>query len=290
MKDFLPNHIIILLKRLGIPLIFLSLTRIFFYLFNLSYFPHASFLDFVVGIWFDLITITLYYSPLILIYILPLPIRGYRLFQLPWKWLFILILLVLVGLNLADVVYYPYTNKRSTYDLLTILTSGSDIKQLIPTFLTEFWYLFILLFLFIWGTHKIYNRIGEDKNTFANGNKKYYMRQFLSFIIVLPIAIIVARGGAQLRPVGIVEVSKYTSNENAPIVLNTPFAMIKSVGKQGVEQKEYFTSLDQTKKYIDPIQTSNPLGILPKNTNVVLIILESFGKEFIGFYQKPDGK
>lgn len=290
MKDLLPNHIKILLKRLGVPLVFLTLTRIIFYLFNISYFPNASFFDFIAGIWFDLITIALYYAPLILVYILPVPIRGYHLFQVSWKWLFIIILLILFSLNLTDIVYYAYTNKRSTSDLLSFLASGSDIFQLIPTLLTEFWYLFILLFLFIWGTNKLYLKIGEDDSRFSTWSKSIFVRDFLSFIVALPIFIIVARGGIQLRPVGIVEVSKYTTNENAPIVLNTPFAMIKSLGKQGVEQKNYFSSIELTKDYINPVQKSNPLNILPKNTNVVLVILESFGKEFIGFYQKPDGK
>ena len=55
----IPGEIKVLFLRLGLAMLPLTLTRIIFYLFNLSSFKSVSPLDFLAGSWFDAITIAL---------------------------------------------------------------------------------------------------------------------------------------------------------------------------------------------------------------------------------------
>jgi phosphoglycerol transferase MdoB-like AlkP superfamily enzyme len=69
--------------------------------------------------------------------------------------------------------------------------------------------------------------------------------------------------------------------ENSAFVLNTPFTIVKSWNKKGLEEKHYF-SIKTEKSLFNPIKTSIPQNLLPEKTNVMIIILESFGNEWVG--------
>ena len=62
---------LMLLKRLGISLFCLFLTRIVFFIANREAFTDVSFSDFFFGSWFDLITVSLLMLPYWALYLLP---------------------------------------------------------------------------------------------------------------------------------------------------------------------------------------------------------------------------
>jgi phosphoglycerol transferase MdoB-like AlkP superfamily enzyme len=254
-----------------------------FYIFNITSFENTRIIDFVSGIWFDAIAICLAFLILAIIYLFPLPIRGYRIFQVVNKTIFMVIVLAMIALNLLDFEYFAYTSKRSTIDLFSVLAAGSDFKQNVTVFITDFWHLLLMLItsaVIIW---KWYSKIGESNETFKNKPKNFYVTNTVSYILVLTLFVIVGRGGFQLRPVGILEASNFTSSQNTALVLNTPFTMIKSFDNKVLEEQDFFSTIEATEKYFNPIQKSQPLHLLPDSTNVVIIILESFGSEFVGF-------
>lgn len=281
--NLIPIHVKILLKRLLIPLTFLSITRILFYFFNASSFSTARITDFISGIWFDAIAICLAYLPFAFIYLFPLPIRGYRLFRFVMKTLFFTTTLVIIALNLLDFEYFAYTSKRSTMDLFSVLAAGSDLKQNITSFISDFWHLLLILFVCMIIIWKWYKKIGEPTETFQTKPKLFYPINIIAMCVVIATFIVIGRGGFQLRPVGILEASNFTSSQNTALVLNTPFTMMKSWDQKGLEEPNYFSSIEETEKYFNPVQISQPLELLPDSSNVVILILESFGSEFIGF-------
>jgi phosphoglycerol transferase MdoB-like AlkP superfamily enzyme len=79
------------------------------------------------------------------------------------------------------------------------------------------------------------------------------------------------------------EASQYANPENSAFVLNTPFTMLKSYGKERLEIKHYYSEQEE-KTIFNPIQVSQPQHILPDGTNVVIIMLESFGNEYVGAF------
>lgn len=259
--------------RLGIVLLMLSLTRIIFYLFNIESFPEAGVWDFILGIFFDIITVCLLFLPFVIIGLMPLTKI------LKWKNIFLksyfhLLNSSMLALNLMDIEYFEYTNKRSTFDLFSILAAGEDFNQLFTTFLSQFWYIIFIFLILIAVSEWLYRKTNFIKNESYNWKKS-----LINFSIFVPLLIILARGGMQLKPIGPIEAARFGNPQNTALVLNTTFTMIKSFGKEQLELKNYFDE-NRALSYFNPIQRSNPQHILSEKTNVVLLILESFGNEF----------
>lgn len=278
MFSVIPSHIRQLFKLMGVALVLMTLTRVIFHLFNKVSFPEITFIDYVYGCWFDCITLALLYLPFLIFYAFPLNIRQYKWHRTTSFILFLVTTVLIVGLNLTDVEYFKYTSKRSTIDLLSFLTTGSDFKQLITTFIADFWYLILFLIAFIYGLYFFWKRVHKSEETSSIG------KNILFYLITIGLFVFIGRGGFVFKPVGVLDVARFVNTSKTAFVLNTPFTMLKSIGSEGLEQKNYYSTIEETEKYFNPIQTSQPQHILPDGTNVVIIILESFGKEFINFY------
>ena len=285
--EILPSHVKTLLNRLGIALLMLYLTRLIFLFFNLSAFQNLTFADFFVAIWFDLITMGLFFLPYYGLYLLPLPIREYKLYKVFFKISFHLINTLLIALNLMDVEYFIYTSKRSTFDLFSMLSTGDDLSQLWMTFLRDFWILILFLIVLVTISEILYRKTQVTRPLSSNKRFSFYKVNIISFILIGPLFFIIGRGGFGLKPTGIIEASRYYKTENTAFMLPTAFTMIKTIDQGSLELKKYLP-LEKEQQLFSPIHTSHPQQILPNGTNVVLIMLESFGTEFIGAFN--DGK
>src|SRR5699024_9565894 len=74
--------------------------------------------------------------------------------------------------------------------------------------------------------------------------------------------------------------SKMTISQNAPIVLNTGLTIIKTIDIPVLEEKRFFP--EGSPHIYQPIHHGSTSLRLRKNLNVMVIILESFGNEWIG--------
>lgn len=291
MKSFLnktPKHLTVLLKRLGIVLLMLFVTRIVFFVFNSEAFPHLRFLDLFLAIWFDLITIGLFFIPFYALYLLPIPIRGYKWHSVFFKILFHLTNGILIALNLLDVEYFKYTSKRSTFDLFSMISAGSDFSQLATTFIKDFWFLILALIVLLFFSEMLYRKTQILLSTFSTKSKNFYLINTIVFVLIAPSLFIIGRGGFALKPIGIIEASTYTKGINTTLVMTTPFTMVKTIDQTGVTTKNYFSTAE-AENYFNPIKKTQPQHILPDGTNVMVILLESFGIEFIGAYNDGEG-
>lgn len=270
-----------LLKQLGIVALFLMLGRILFHTLNIQSFTNVGFKDYIAGFYFDCITISLVFLPYSVIYFLPLTGLFSKIKNYTLRTYYILSNSLLVALNLLDCEYFKYTFKRSTVDAFQFVTTGNDMNQLAGSFLLDFWYLLFLLIFFLFIIFRI-----TKKFDFAPAVNSV-SSTLLHYVCILPIFILIGRGGIQLKPVGIVEAAKFAEPEHTALVLNTPFTLIKSYGKQELELKKYYSEAELNEIF-RPTKNSNPQNILPKNTNVVIILLESFGNEHVGFFNHSE--
>jgi phosphoglycerol transferase MdoB-like AlkP superfamily enzyme len=69
------------------------------------------------------------------------------------------------------------------------------------------------------------------------------------------------------------------------IVLNTPFSIIRTIDKQPLKEKHYFTDEELEQIYTPIHYPADSVGEF-KPLNVVVIIMESFAKEYIGAYNR----
>jgi len=282
----IPLNAKILIYRLGIVLLLLTVIRILFYSFNLGSFKEALLSDFFIGAWFDLITISLFFFPFIISSLIPFNGKGLVVKDRVMNLYFHVTSTLLYALNLMDIEYFKYTTKRSTFDLFAILSAGSDFKQLLLSFITDFWVLLMFLGFILVIHFKFFKWTRKFQEKFKSSVQNWKV-SILFMLLLTSIFIITGRGGLQLKPVGIIEAAQYTRTENSALILNTGFTMIKSYGKERLEFKTYFSAKEELKIF-NPIQISSPQHILPDGTNVVLIILESFGNEFVGQFNGCD--
>jgi phosphoglycerol transferase MdoB-like AlkP superfamily enzyme len=267
----------LLLKRLGIALACFSMCRFLFYFFNHNLFPDLPSAAFFYGIRFDLAAVALCYLPVIILGILPIPAQKNRLYQTVSKTIFHLINSLALLLNCIDIGYYEFTSKRMTADFFSFASLGDDFVVLLPEYIADFWYLALIWLCMIAFSVCLYRRTQQ-------AIPKTVQFRFLPQMIIIPIVfgltVVAGRGGLQLKPINIITAGQHVETRYAAVVLNTPFTIAKTSYRQELKPVNYFDAAELT-RYFNPIviqQNRQPIDSL----NIVIIIMESFSKEYIG--------
>jgi phosphoglycerol transferase MdoB-like AlkP superfamily enzyme len=277
------QHLFVLLKKIGLLLFIYGVCRLLFYLFNFSHFSDINFTEliylFVVSIKFDLSVIILLNSLFIILWLLPIPFREKSYYQTSLKWLFIIPNSIGFLANCVDLAYFQFTLKRTTADVFNFFGGeiGNDLGHLLPVFLVDYWYVFI-----IWGilTAILIRFYGKKEQKAAIWTKKEFGIQFLVFAIAIAVSVLLYRGGLQLKPINAVDAAQYTSSKNVPFIISTPFSILKTLDLESIEPHTYFENEKEIESIYMPIQFAKKADF--QKSNVVLIILESFSKEYIG--------
>ncbi|MBN2863284.1 MAG: LTA synthase family protein, partial [Bacteroidales bacterium] len=293
---FSGNVIVVLLYRILLILFLFSLCRIGFYLFNYKMFPGITLPEFLSimkgGLVFDISAIVYINMIFIVMQILPFDFRYNELYQRALKYLFFITNGLALAINCSDFVYYRFVFKRATFDVFKTFENESNLLKLFFKFLIDYWpvtlFCFFLWFLMVF----LYNKIKLKKPQPAN-RTLYYALNILAIPLIATFVVGAARGGLNesLRPITISNAARYVNSPgNVAIVLNTPFSLMKTSGKKVLEKYSFFDEQKLKELY-------NP-HYIPDSTktfsaeNVVIIILESFSREYIGSLNKDleDGK
>lgn len=277
--------------RLVVILLLFTLCRIGFYVFNASYFPEMTTGTLVKilygGLRFDL-TAILYINALnILLTIVPVDLRFNRVYQLVLKYLFFLLNGIAIAANVADFVYYRFTLRRTTADIFDEFNEGPGAPGLLFRFLIDYWYASLLLFALLWLMVKLYNWI-KIEGPMLKSRAAYYIFGILSIPLIAYLFIGAVRGGFRhsTRPITLSNAGEFVTHSNqTSIVLNTPFSIFRTIGKNKVKKVNYYTNQDELNSVFNPIHIpSDTVSFRPMN--VVVILLESFSKEFFGVFNK----
>jgi phosphoglycerol transferase MdoB-like AlkP superfamily enzyme len=292
------NYYKIILYRLLTAFILLWLSRLLFYVFNTAYFAHLSFTEVLAilfyGIRFDLSSLFLLNSVFIILMALPLPFRKYRLYRSFSAFFFYLGNIAGLLTNFVDIIYFRFTQKRMTGDIFSYLQAEGNVETLMPQFLRDFWYYLLIFLMFVAALIYFSEKI-KFKTQNSNRNRiTFYSLQMAGFIAALGISVIAIRGGLQLKPINIITAGNYTEARNAPLLLNTPFTIMKTFNQAGLQRLTYFDEVKLASVY-SPVHPSKEIQVLYNDTvfrkkNVVVIIMESFSSEHIGAFNKhlPD--
>lgn len=278
-KRFRAQHVRNFWWMLLLTVCVLTILRIAFFFIHKNAFAEVGVKDWLVGFAFDWVTVCIYFLPFAILHFLPVFHRSNRVYRI-WSVLyFSTVNLVLLVLNLIDLEYFSFTGKRSTSDLFAITSAGSDIKQLLSTFLIEFWWMWVILILIVIALRWAYKKVIRPEKQMT---KKEILPDFVVLLFSVLIVVLIGRGGWGLRPVGTIEAAQFTKTSNTALVLNTGFTMLKSYGKEGINFIEYFKER-KANKLFNPVQKTKPANLLPDKSNVVIIMLESFGNEWMAF-------
>jgi len=281
------SHIILLLKRIVLILILLQLSRLVFLLFNYINFQENSFFEFIkiftFGTVYDISALLLFNLLFLLLSILPFNFISNKKYQIVLKYLFILTNAILLLANFVDIEYFKFTNKRTTFDVFSLMFLGDDTAMILPQFIKDFWYIIILWLVFVLSIIKFYPK--KDIIFKKRLNLQIGIYRLLIMIGIVALSAFLIRGFG-LRPLAINGFSKYTKTQNIPLIVNTPFSIIRTLNHTSLKEKNYYNKTELV-KYINPIKQYKTEKDF-SNKNVVIIILESFGNNYTGFYNnKP---
>ena len=255
-----------------------SLLRMLFLLFNWDLFGDVLVWDFIVGMRYDGISIALWFFPFHVLSLIGIW-WNHTIIQKTTEFFLFLGIVISILLTAVDFKYFEFTLKRTTSDVLMFFGEGGDIWSLIPQFIVDFWYLFFLAALLIYGCIKFFRTTSTmNSENFSTG--KWPLKVFFS-IIILGSYVLMGRGGFQLIPLKTIDAVMFTTPQNVPIVLNTPFTLIKTFGKSIMTPVEYYSE-EELSTIFNPVhEPSINDSTAFKKLNVVIIVLESFSNEFV---------
>lgn len=282
-----------MLIRLSIILLLLSLSRWLLYIFNTNNFDDLSLKElfrlYFIGFRFDIYTLVIFNIPFIIAYGIPSRIKYNNIYKKIIDFVFVTSNSIAIGLNLIDVIYFRYLDRRMYSELFTFINNKNENQgSLIFNFIIDFWYMFVIFFLFLFIIITL-TRKTKLKKTYFTDKKLWYVNQSVFFILILGLSVIGIRGGFQLKPINLQTATDYTIPKNTPLIINTPFSICLSSTSSALNKIEYFNE-DVIDSIYSPIHKDlNNNRFIKKevtNSNIVIIILESLGQEMIGFYNK----
>ncbi|WP_245447267.1 LTA synthase family protein [Mucilaginibacter celer] len=261
------------------------MARVLFFAFNTHLFAVDGFWALLklcyYGMAFDTTALLYTNSLFILLSVLPLKVNTRPGFQKGMAVLYFITNLLCYATNFVDIIYYRFSQVRSTKATLDVLADENNKKLLFTHFSEAYWYVVALFIIcsvcWVW----LYKRV-KLKPQPVTDNKVYFLSSVVSFFVILTLVIGGIRGDFEhsTRPINMVDAYKHITIPNqGDIVLNTPFAIFRTLGTNNYKLQHWVddayisTNVKPIKQY-----SSQPVA----KPNVVIIILESMAREYWG--------
>ena len=235
--------------------------------------------------------------------LLPWPRKWYasRGWHIAAKSIYVVTNILMLSINLVDTVYSRYTGRRTTWTFFSEFANEGNLGNIFFIELLHHWYLLLIGILFLIVLILFYRPVKPIAKPAA-----HYITHSLATLLFLPLSVIGMRGGAStaIRPITISNANQYVNQPSeAAIVLNTPFSLIRTIGKTTFTDPQYFPQEKLNSLYTPihigsknyevrtmktkSIDTNHFLALssyfLPQR-NVVILIVESLAREYVGFY------
>lgn len=285
------SPLLVVLWNLLLVYLIYQIARIEYWLENSSYLNY-TFDVWRGGLMFDTSAILYTNALYVVLMFFPLHYKETNVYHKICKWLFFIVNGLAFAINLADSVYFRYTMRRTTSTVFDEFSSEGNLGSIIGTEFLSHWYLVLLFALIMWLLWKFYAT--PSLNVKVLNKWKYNGASLLSLILFTPFCIAGMRGGfaTAVRPITISNAMQYTARPtDAPLVLNTPFSLLRTIDTNVFIVPNYFDSAEEMEAVYTPIHIPSD-SLQMEKKNVVVLIVESFGREYIGALNKTleDGK
>ena len=226
---------VVFLYRIFLVYLFYAIGRGVFIYFNNDVMGDYRLLDlFYYGLAFDNCAIMYLNLLFILLSLLPLTINTQPKFQKVVFWSYFIPNVLAYATNFVDVAYYPFSKSRFTSASFAVLEHEQNKMTLFFTFLVDYWYLFVGFFLLIALWVYLYQRV-KLVETSVEKKKPYFIWSAVFFLGFGTLIMMAIRGGgftSDTRPINMLDASRHVNvTPQADAILNTPFCLIRSLGK-----------------------------------------------------------
>lgn len=282
-----------------LALVVYFIARTEFLLENFSYFSTDLSMGRLVrlyggGLVFDLSAVGYTNSLYILMMLFPLWLKETGGYHLVCKYVFVVVNAITLVVNLGDSVYFPYTLRRTTTSVFDEFSRENNLLDVFGGELLGHWYLVILAAVVVYGMWKLYVMPTTESTHFKTAGSRWTFSALYAALLAVTgyLTVCACRGGftGETRPITINNANEYVGRPTeCALVLNTPFSLIRTINKNVFEVPAYYATPEEMEAVFTPIHNARavkPKGITGKKKNVVVLIVESFGREYIGALNK----
>jgi phosphoglycerol transferase MdoB-like AlkP superfamily enzyme len=306
-------NLLLWLKRMSWLVFIYFLIRFLFLCFNIKSFQGLDYqqiiFSFLYGLKFDLSAIFISNALFTICTFLPLAFTEKTKFQSFLKYLYWIPNIIFFWVNITDFEYYKFIGRRTIFEVFGIV---GDVFEQSSSLLSSYWYLVLLWvfmsFIFVKFTPKSTSIVLISPPSFKEGcpddsrtgwfwadkyskirlsrSKQYrFVHKIIICLLSIGLTILIFRGGFQEKPLRINQAFEQNNIHLGNLTLNTTFTFLTTIDAKGTEKVSYFVDNEQVVKIVKRNRTANFQPFAEKQ-NVVIIILESFAKEYMGF-QNP---
>ncbi len=287
MKRLLRTPLAATLGRIALLYAVLMLCRIVFYCYN------AATIGALGGHWgallagalkFDTASVLYADLPWIVAALLPLPmwIRTHRWYAGALYWYYVVVNgLLVVAVNLADCIYFRYTQKRFTADEI-FFADNDNSAQLVLKFAAENWPIVVIGAALIALLAAGYRRRAKVESILSEG-WSYYTITTAVWVAALLLSVAGMRGGMtrMTRPITLSNATLYAAtNDQANLILSNPFCILRTVGSSGkIAYRRYYPP-EELERIFTPVHTpADSAAVDLTGRNVMIFIMESMSAE-----------
>jgi phosphoglycerol transferase MdoB-like AlkP superfamily enzyme len=290
MKEIRFQEILALLYRIFLAFFFYQIVRLLFWFYNKNLIPVDSVSEYLTlayhGIAFDTTAILYVNSLFILLSIIPIIINTKKAYQ---KFLFYLYFItngIAYGMNFGDFVYFKFSQARLTTAAMNIAQHENNIGKVFLLSIVEH------PFVIVWFIVLVALWIFLYKKVKVTVKKPVILIPYFIFsVLTLCLTALLVVGGIRgdfkhsTRPINLVDANRHvTTPAQANVVLNSVFSFFRTMNTNNFKEV-HFVDEKFINENIHPYKLYTREVVEPK-PNVVIFILESFGKEYSGAFNK----
>ena len=288
-KEFRKQEVLILCYRIFLAFVFYQIARLLFWFFNKDLIKIDGVTDYLSlayhGIPFDTTAILYVNSLFILLSLIPIIINTKKVYQKILFWLYFITNGIAYSMNFGDFVYYKFSQTRLTSAALQVAKHETNIFKVFTTSVREhpfilIWFVILIAFwVFLYKKVKVTER--KPMKLFP-----YFLWSVVSICLTAVLVVGGIRGDFKhsTRPINLVDANKFVKTPlQANVVLNSTFSFFRTMNTNSFREVHF---VDQ--KFID--ENIQPYKIYDRQVqdkpNVVIFIVESFGREYSGAFNK----
>ncbi len=181
-----------------------------------------------------------------------------------------------VLLNCIDTEFYKIKTRRSGIELFSML---SDPANSVGKYLINYWWLLLVFITFVVAIYYFFPKLKQVQLP------KRPMLTASITLVLLALLVIGARGGFYKKPIRSFDAARYVDAQWVSATINSPTQMLTSYNTLVPTRIRNFKE-QEALRIFNPIQTAKPYFGTEEKPNIVLIILESFGRDYCGFLNK----
>ncbi len=291
MKNWRGQEIVALIYRLFLAFFFYQIARLFFWFFNKNLVKVNGISEYLklsyYGTAFDTTAILYVNAVFILLSIIPIVINTKKSYQ---KFLFYWYFItngITYSFNFGDIIYYRFSQARLTSAMFSVARNESNIGKVLLNAVLQNPLVIIAFVLMIISWIFLYKKVKVTQEKPRN-----LIVYFASSILLLCGIATLVVGGIRgdfkhsTRPINLVDANKHVSNPlQGNLVLNSVFSFFRTLNTNNFKLV-HFVDEKFIEKEIQPYKLYER-EVEPK-PNVVIFIVESFGKEYSGAFNKQN--